>query len=164
MCPVFVYPSFHFRMKSAVFAVSILLLFAPVAIEACPTKLPFGSVSIKGRSLRVEVAATPAARACGLSNRRSLPKDQGMLFVYPASLPLVFWMKDTWIPLSIAFIDKTGRIISIETMTPMQIDEKYRAPYPALYAIEVNQGWFAKQKIQVGDTVEIRLPLGLNIR
>ncbi len=87
-----------------------------------------------------------------------------MLFVYPAPLPLVFWMKDTWIPLSIAFIDKTGHIISIQTMTPMQIDEKYRAPHPAMYAIEVNQGWFAKQKIQVGDTVEIRLPLGLNIR
>jgi len=152
------------RMILLIVAAGIFLFSASVAAETCPKKLPFAAVSIKGLTLRVEVAATPAARACGLSHRPTLSYDQGMLFVYPAPQPLVYWMKDTLIPLSIAFIDATGRIVSIQDMTPMQTDEKYRSPLPAPYAIEVNQGWFVEQKIQVGDTVEIRLPMGLNIR
>lgn len=151
-------------MKLLVIATSIFLFSAPGAIEACPKKLPSGSVSINGRQLGVEVAATPDARSCGLSNRQTLARDRGMLFVYPQPMPLVFWMKDTLIPLSIAFIDAAGRIVSIQNMTPMQIDEKYRSPLPAPYAIEVNQGWFSEQAVQVGDKVEIRLPMGLNIR
>jgi uncharacterized membrane protein (UPF0127 family) len=154
------------RCRTNIFlmAASIFLFSALVFAEMCPKKLPSASVSIKGITLHVEVAATAAARACGLSHRQRLSHDQGMLFVHPVPMPLVFWMKDTFIPLSIAFIDATGRIVSIQDMTPIQTDEKYRSPIPAPYAIEVNQGWFVEQKIQVGDTVEIRLPMGLNIR
>jgi len=151
-------------MKKLVILFGVLLIAAPGSTGACPKKLPSGSVTIGGRTLAVEVAATPAARACGLSHRAALPRDRGMLFVYPAPLPLVFWMKDTPIPLSIAFIDAAGRIVGIQSMTPLQTDEKYRSPRPAPYALEVNQGWFSDQKIQIGDTVKIALPLGLNIR
>lgn len=164
MFPAAIRACSRFRVGILAIAASIFLFSAPLVSEACPKKLPSASVSINGLALRVEVAATPDARACGLSHRRTLPPDQGMLFVYPAPLPLVFWMKDTLIPLSIAFIDATGRIVSIQDMTPMQTDEKYRSPLPAPYAIEVNQGWFAEQEIQVGDTVAIKLPMGLNIR
>ena len=87
-----------------------------------------------------------------------------MLFIYPAPQPLVFWMKDTLIPLSIAFIDKTGRIVSIQKMTPLQTETRYRSPRPAPFALEVNQGWFEKQKIQVGSKVDLEIPMGLNIR
>ena len=153
------------KKMNLIFATAGLFLFAAsAAVEACPKQLPSGSVSINGRTLGVEVAATPDARACGLSHRPSLPDDQGMLFVYPAPLPLVFWMKDTRIPLSIAFIDAAGRILSIQDMTPMQTGQRYHSPAPAPYAIEVNQGWFAEKGIHVGDTVVIRLPMGLNIR
>ena len=151
-------------MEWILFATVLTVSLAISSAEACPKKLPFGSVSINGRRLLVEIAATTDARACGLSNRQSLPQNQGMLFVYPAPQPLVFWMKDTVIPLSIAFIDKTGRIVSIQKMTPLQTETRYRSPRPAPFALEVNQGWFAEQKIHDGDKVEIRLPMGLRIR
>ncbi len=165
MRPESKYPSFRFKMKRlTVMVAGVLLFYASVAAAgACPQKLPFGSVSINDRTLRVEVAATPDARACGLSHRPTLPQDQGMLFVYPSPMPLVFWMKDTLIPLSIAFIDDIGHIVSIQEMTPMQTHERYRSPLPAPYALEVNQGWFKQQEIHVGSKIEIRLPMGLNI-
>ena len=144
---------------------TILTVFLVVSpAEACPKKLPTGALTIGGRRLLVEIAATPDARACGLSNRQSLPQNQGMLFIYPAPQPLVFWMKDTRIPISIAFIDKTGRIVSIQKMTPLQTETRYRSPRPAPFALEVNQGWFEKQKIQVGSKVDLEIPMGLSIR
>jgi len=158
------YPLLRFKMKLLVIATSIFLFFSPGTIEACPKKLPAGALTIGGRRLLVEIAATPDARACGLSNRQSLPQNQGMLFIYPAPQPLVFWMKDTLIPLSIAFIDKTGRIVSIQKMTPLQTETRYRSPRPAPFALEVNQGWFEKQKIQVGSKVDLEIPMGLSIR
>jgi len=145
-------------------ATSISLWFVVSSAEACPKKLPFGAVSINGQRLIVEVAATPDSRTCGLSNRKSLPQHRGMLFIYPMPQPLVFWMKDTVIPLSIAFIDKTGVIVSIQKMTPLQTEVRYRTPKPAPYALEVNQGWFDAQKIRVGSKVDLEIPMGLRIR
>jgi uncharacterized membrane protein (UPF0127 family) len=72
-------------------------------------------------------------------------------------------MKDTFIPLSIAFLDESGRIIKIEKMTPMQTEERYHSSQPVKYAIEVNQGWFGTHEIEVGDTVEMKLPIVINI-
>ena len=73
-------------------------------------------------------------------------------------------MKNTHIPLSIAFIDRTGKIINIQKMKPDQTHEKYRALMPFWYALEVNQGWFKQHGIEAGDVVEIELPVMLNIR
>ena len=73
-------------------------------------------------------------------------------------------MKDTHIALSIAFLDDSGRIFSIQDMTPMQTDERYFSLQPALYALEVNQGWFADHGIKVGDMVEMKLPVVIEIR
>jgi len=73
-------------------------------------------------------------------------------------------MKDTQIPLSIAFLDDTGRILSIQRMTPMQTNERYYSPQPVRYALEVNQGWFADHGIGVGDIVEMKLPVVIEIR
>ena len=74
------------------------------------------AVMIDGHRLVVEVASTPTARSCGLSRRKTLPEDRGMLFVYPAARDLLFWMKDTQIALSIAFLADSGRILSIQQM------------------------------------------------
>jgi uncharacterized protein len=125
-------------------------------INACPLELPTAAVSINGHRLVVELAATPLSRACGLSKRSALDENQGMLFVYPRSDLRTFWMKDTWIPLSIAFLDDSGTIINIEIMSPDQTGKKYRSRIAALYALEVNQGWFRLHGITVGDQVDLK--------
>jgi len=126
--------------------------------------LPVATISINGHPLAVELATTPKARVCGLSKRVNLPENHGMLFIYPTAGPRRFWMKDTQIPLSIAFLDDTGRILSIQRMTPMQTNERYYSPQPVRYALEVNQGWFADHGIGVGDIVEMKLPVVIEIR
>ena len=73
-------------------------------------------------------------------------------------------MKDTLIPLSIAYLDKAGLIVSLQDMAPLQTDKQYPSLQPAAYALEVNQGWFSAHGIEVGDIVEMKLPMILNIR
>ncbi len=129
-----------------IFALSIL----KGTINACPLELPTAAVSINGHHLIVELAATPQSRGCGLSKRTALDENQGMLFIYPRSDLRTFWMKDTWLPLSIAFLDDSGNIINIEIMLPDQTEKKYHSSKPALYALEVNQGWFRLHGIKAG--------------
>ncbi|MCB2147538.1 MAG: DUF192 domain-containing protein [Deltaproteobacteria bacterium] len=135
-----------------------LLISSPLTgtISACPLELPTTVLSINGHDLVVELAATPPSRACGLSRRFALDENHGMLFVYPRSGPRTFWMKDTWIPLSIAFLDDSGTIINIEDMSPDQTQNRYRSNRPALFALEVNQGWYRLHGIKAGDKVEMR--------
>jgi uncharacterized membrane protein (UPF0127 family) len=139
-----------------------ILFFIPhlgltgTAGHACPFDLPTTTIVIKGHKLTVEWAVTPEERSCGLSNRFSLDENKGMLFVYKSTRPLSFWMKDTHVLLSIAFLDKDGRIINIETMTPNQTQIKYRSVRPALYALETNRGWFQSHGIGIGDRVNIK--------
>ena len=142
----------------------LILLASSIKTLACPLELPTAAISIKGYTLTVELATTPAARACGLSHRDELPKNHGMLFIYPDLRPISFWMKDTKIPLSIAFLDDSGKIFSIQDMIPVQTDRIYHSSRPASYALEVNQGWFSRNRIDVGDVVEMKLPVVLDIR
>ena len=107
---------------------------------------------IKGREIRVEVAKTPEERARGLMWRKHLGRDEGMLFIFENEDYHGFWMKDTLIPLSIAFIDKEGRIVKIAEMKPLTL-ESHTPPKPVLYALEMNKGWFSTQGIKVGDIV-----------
>lgn len=125
--------------------------------DACPFTLPTSVITVKGYRLVVELAVTPRSRACGLSRRTGLDKDHGMLFVYPGAGMRTYWMKDTWIPLSIAFLDEAGKIINMETMAPDQTEIKYRSRRPAVYVLEVNRGWFRRHQINVGDRVGIDL-------
>ena len=142
----------------------LILLASSMKTLACPLELPTATIAIKGYTLTVELASTPAARACGLSHRNELPINHGMLFIYPDLRPRSFWMKDTTIPLSIAFLDDSGQIFSIQDMTPIQTDKTYPSSRPAGYALEVNQGWFGRNGIDVGDVVEMKLPVVLDIR
>jgi len=134
------------------------------ALSACPMPLPTIEATVKGAQLKLEVAATPEARECGLSKRNTLAADKGMLFVVPEPTILDFWMANTTLPLSIAYLDSDGRILSIHHMKPTQIQEHYRSSTPARYAIEVNEGWFAKHHIDVGDVIVLRLPVMLLVR
>ena len=149
--------------NGAVLPLSFILVILSLKAMACPFELPAATISIKGYTLSVELATIPSARHCGLSNREELPKNQGMLFVYPSARPLTFWMKDTHIPLSIAFLDNSGKIINIEKMQPSQTDERYTSSRPAKYVLEVNQDWFQAHGIEIGDKVDIKLPLVIEI-
>ena len=146
------------------FAIGIILILIAHTGWSCPFELPTIRVAIKGHDLTIELATTPEARSCGLSLRDSLPTNRGMLFVYAEPDILTFWMKNTRMPLSIAFIDTAGRIVSIQKMNPFPLTTVYASPVPALYALEVNQGWFEENGIAVGDVVEFSLPITLNIK
>ncbi|MFH1985204.1 MAG: DUF192 domain-containing protein [Pseudomonadota bacterium] len=130
---------------------------------ACPESLPRIETEVNGHPLTLTVAATPEARECGISKRNGLPQNEGFLFVLPAPQPVAFWMKDTRIPIDIAFLDDAGRVLSIQQMVPLRTDVIYRSPQPVRYAIEVNQGWFARQGVGVGDVITLPLPVGLRI-
>ena len=154
------------RLKLSLIAVLIGVIFTFPANLAwsCPFELPTIRVAVKEHDLTIELATTPEVRSCGLSHRASLAEDRGMLFVYSEPESLTFWMKNTRIPLSIAFIDTAGRIVSIQKMNPFPLTTVYASPVPSLYALEVNQGWFEENGIGVGDVVEFNLPITLNIK
>ena len=124
-----------------------------VSLVAMSAGLPTRTLTIGGNKLIVEVAATPETRATGLMNRFSLQPDHGMLFIFEAPQPLAFWMKDTYVPLSIAFVDGNGRIVNLEDMRPKD-ESTHWSRAPARYAIEMRQGWFASRGIAAGDTVQ----------
>jgi len=127
------------------------LLVASIAAQAA--ELPTRALTIDGNALTVEVAATPETRENGLMNRFSLQPDHGMLFVFESPQPLAFWMKNTYVALSIAFVDANGRILNIEDMRP-QDESTHWSKGPALYAIEMRKGWFAAKGIAAGDRVD----------
>ncbi len=114
--------------------------------------LPTHELKLAGKTLTVEVAATPAARSQGLMFRESLPEDHGMLFVWPREQWIGMWMKNTAIPLSVAFIDREFRILNIADMEPFST-QKHASSAPALFALEVQRGWFARNGIAAGDTL-----------
>ena len=140
-------------MNSTKRLLAILILAFCSAHALADQALPEIALDIKGHQLTAEVAATDAQRMQGLMHRRMLPENRGMLFVFSYSAPQSFWMMNTYIPLSIAFIDENGAIVSIADMKPLTTDSHSSAK-PAKYALEMNQGWFAKRGIKAGAKVE----------
>ena len=138
-------------MKAPRVLAAVLLLLASLASFA---EVTFKSASVKVAShpLRVEVAADDAQRTQGLMHRKSLGREEGMLFVFDEPAYHSMWMKNTLIPLSVAFIDRNGVILNILDMEPHTLDSHMSAG-PAVYAIETNKGWFAAKKIKPGDKV-----------
>ena len=110
-------------------------------------------LTVNGHRVTAEVAATVPSRTIGLMRRFSLLPDHGMLFVFDEPQPLAFWMKNTYIPLSIAFIGRDGRILNIEDMAP-QTEMTHDSRGPAMYALEMKKGWFTQFGIGAGDRVE----------
>jgi uncharacterized membrane protein (UPF0127 family) len=123
-----------------------------VTPEASPAGAP--AVQFGETSLLVETADDPFERARGLMDRDCLNDNWGMLFVFTANVDSGFWMHNTHIPLTIAFLAADGTIIEIEDMQPETEDLHY-ASRSFRYAVEANQGWFAKHGIEVGDVATI---------
>jgi uncharacterized protein len=154
----------------------VTILVATAAIAACGGDAPtqngpragsgpppsFLSIRTQGgqpATLHVEIADDDESRARGLMGREELPADQGMAFVWEEPTTTTFWMKDTPLPLSIAFWDTEGLIVAIEDMEPCEAEPcpSYGAPEPFIGAVEVNQGWFEANGVAVGDHVELEI-------
>jgi uncharacterized membrane protein (UPF0127 family) len=127
----------------------VLLLVASAAADPLLTY----PLKIRGHEIRAEIAHTEATRRQGLMFRERLPQNGGMVFVYPVPEVTAMWMKNTRIPLSVAFIDAGGRILNIEDMVPLS-EDAHGSKGPAAYALEMNKGWFARRGIRAGDRVE----------
>ena len=134
-----------------VLAAGLVLLLASMASLAEVT-FKTSHVKVAGHPLKVELAADEPQRTQGLMFRKSLGAEDGMLFVFDEPAYHSIWMKNTLIPLSVAFIDRDGVILNILDMEPQTLDS-HMAAGPAVYAIETNKGWFAAKKVKPGDKV-----------
>ena len=138
-----------------------LLLAAALGWAACGNgtppavpgaQLPLGWLTVDGHRISVELARRPAEQSRGLMFRTSLPPDHGMLFLFSVDEVQTFWMRNTKIPLSIAYADKSGRIVRIADMEPLD-DRPVSSIVPARYALEMNRGWFAAHGVVAGDPI-----------
>ena len=116
---------------------------------AVQAQMPRMDFTIGFYRIEAEVAADLKNRMQGLMGRRNLAPQQGMLFVFPEVARHCMWMKNTFLPLSVAFLDEAGRIINIVDMQPETLDS-HCAAKPARFALEMNQGWFAGKGIKPG--------------
>ncbi|MDR1447081.1 MAG: DUF192 domain-containing protein [Treponema sp.] len=134
--------------------VLLFLLFLPLSCGArsAPLKLEIKKANQTRVAVSAEKAETGEERARGLMYRRSLDDGKGMLFIFEEDEILSFWMKNTLIPLSIAFIAADGRILEIHDMEPEDLST-IRSGYPCRYALEVPRGWFRRAGIAPGDVV-----------
>lgn len=145
-------------MRRVLLSILVMLLIAASATEA-QVRFKRGSLTfVQGPirvTLQVEVADTAAARAQGLMHRTSLPEDAGMLFIFEETANWGFWMKNTLIPLSIAFIGPDWRIVDIVDMAVARDPQSgpfpiYQSKHPYRYALEVNQGFFKRKGLGIG--------------
>lgn len=120
--------------------------------ESTPTLYP---LHIQSHTVQVELACSPASQSQGLMFRKTLTKDHGMLFIFPRAQRLSFWMKNTLIPLDVAYIDEQGTLLEILAMEPETLTP-HPSKAPAKYALEMNQGWFQEHGISPG--IHIDLP------
>jgi hypothetical protein len=123
---------------------------------AYSSALPVIDLKIDKNIIKAEVASTPASQQLGLMYRKSMPEQSGMLFIFEQKAGHCFWMKNTLLPLSIAFIDDDGKIVNIEEMKP-QSEANHCPLKPIRYALEMNSNWFEKRQLGAGKLV-IGLP------
>ncbi|HEX4858983.1 MAG TPA: DUF192 domain-containing protein [Usitatibacteraceae bacterium] len=117
------------------------------------SNLPSMTLHAGGVAIRAEVAATDETRQKGLMFREKMAKNEGMLFVFAEIGYHAMWMRNTPLPLSVAFIDPSGVIVSIHDMEPFT-EVSHQAAGPSRYALEMHKGWFAAHKVKVGDAVK----------
>jgi len=146
-------------MKS--FAVAALFSGMLVAASAGAQSMPVMELTAGFHRIEAEVAANNPARMQGLMYRKAMPQQHGMVFAFPMDAQHCMWMKNTLMPLSVAFIDASGRIVNIEEMKP-QTEDNHCAARPARFALEMNAGWFAQVGLKPGDAIGgiDRLPPG----
>jgi uncharacterized membrane protein (UPF0127 family) len=141
--------------------VNIKLLAATLALASAtfvqaqegPQTLPAITLNAGMYNIHAEVAQTPEERQIGLMFRQQMPMQNGMLFVFEQPATQCFWMKNTLLPLSAAFIDDDGSIVNIADMKPQTLDSHCSAK-PVRFVLEMNQGWFAKRGLKAGSKLQ----------
>ena len=137
------------RLARMALAAVVCASAAPAALAqtmVMPTQTP---IQVGPQRIEVDIASTPQQLAHGLMGRRSLPDGHGMLFVFPSTEHVCMWMKNTLLPLSVAFIDSHGTIINIADMQPQTLTP-HCSMLAARYALEMPQGWFAAHLVGRG--------------
>jgi uncharacterized membrane protein (UPF0127 family) len=137
----------------------IIILFLPLlAFASNDITFKIQKINVGKKTLKVEIADTEAKRSHGLMNRKVLADGTGMLFIFENEQELAFWMKNTFIPLSIGFFSGEKKLIDIQDMAPvrseMELDPpRYVSKVPAKYVLEVPRGWFKKNQIKLGNSL-----------
>lgn len=141
---------------AAIVAIASMNAFADTAVtpQGKPqTGLPAITLKVGNQTVRADVAHTEATRQTGLMFRQKMGKQEGMLFVFSDIGYHAMWMRNTLIPLSVAYMNERGAILSIHEMQPLS-ELSHQSAGPARYALEMNAGWFSANKIKVGDTIK----------
>jgi len=149
----------NFRPAARKFFCFTLILVNAYFAACTPHKLKTAVLSITRPDsppveITVELARTAEERAQGLMHRKKLPDGEGMIFIFERDEQLSFWMKNTVIPLSIAFIASDGRIVEIKDMQPLDLNS-VKSSRSVRYALETPQGWFNRAGVKAGDVVQI---------
>lgn len=116
-------------------------------------KLPRTSLSIRASQLDVAIAADEASREQGLMKQKTLGKDEGMLFIFPVPQRVAFWMKDTSLPLSVAYLNASGRILEMHDLKPFDEHSLLSSSAAVVYVLEASRDWFSEHQILPGDVV-----------
>jgi len=129
----------------------LLAIAAPASWSGETPQLNLPRITLKAgmHLIQAQVAATPEQQATGLMHRTEMPANEGMLFVFGQPAAQCFWMKNTLLPLTAAFIDDDGTIVNLADMQPRSL-ESHCSAKPVRYVLEVHQGWFAKRGIGPG--------------
>ena len=141
-------------MKKTLAPVAAAALLLLVAIGASAQNARFSTIQLAAgmHLIQAEVAATDPQRQQGLMFREKMANNHGMVFVFDQANPQCMWMKNTPLPLSVAFIDADGKIINIEDMQPKTL-ESHCSTKPAKYALEMNLGWFKQKNVKPGSAI-----------
>jgi uncharacterized membrane protein (UPF0127 family) len=134
-------------LASAALAIATAVL--PAAAQEPQTDLPRVKLSAGMYQIDAQVAQTTEERMTGLMFRKEMPQHEGMLFAFEQPSQQCFWMKNTLLPLSAAFIDDDGTLVNVEDMKPQTLDSHCSAK-PVRFVLEMNQGWFSKRGIKPG--------------
>jgi uncharacterized membrane protein (UPF0127 family) len=138
--------------RSRLLALALALCAAAASAQDQPQDLPAATLRVGMHNIRAQLAVTPLQRQVGLMYRQTMPTHEGMLFVFDEPQPQCFWMRNTLIPLSIAFLADDGTVVNIADMQPKS-DDSHCSAKPVRYALEMNQGWFAKRGVKAGTRI-----------
>ena len=141
------------RLTLPALALSALAWASAALAQEGPQKLPAIQLSAGMHLIRAEVAQSPDQRSIGLMHRPSMGPNEGMLFVFEQPGQQCFWMKNTLLPLSIAFLADDGSVVNIDDMKPQTLDS-HCSTKPVRFVLEMNEGWFAKRGIKAGSALK----------
>jgi uncharacterized membrane protein (UPF0127 family) len=135
---------------SRLLATAALIFQVSAFAQGQPQNLPTVTLKSGMHNIVAQVARTPEQRSAGLMYRQQMPAHEGMVFIFDSPATQCFWMRNTLIPLSAAFLADDGSIVNIEDMAPLK-DDSHCSRKPVRYVLEMNQGWFARLGLKTGD-------------